>query len=64
MVGAPVSPSPVRGATIDVSSVDGGRFWISGITSQGARRQYFLVLLVDTHGSLSPLPRGPAIDAF
>jgi hypothetical protein len=53
-----------QGATIDVSSVDGGRFRISDITSQGAHRQYFLVLMVDTHGSLSPLPRGPAIDAF
>jgi hypothetical protein len=36
MVGAPGSSSAsLRGPTVDVSYVDGGHFWISGITSQG-----------------------------
>jgi hypothetical protein len=42
-------------------NVDGGRSWIySSDTSQGAHRQHFLALMVDTPGSPAPAPpRGP-----
>jgi hypothetical protein len=45
-------------------SIDGGRSQIySSITSQGARPQHFLMLMVDAPGSTAPSPpRGPTID--
>jgi hypothetical protein len=45
-------------------SVDGGRSRIfSSGTSQGARRQRFLALMVDAPGSSAPAPpRGPVVD--
>jgi hypothetical protein len=47
-------------------SVDGGRSRISSSgTSQGARRRYFLALMVDTPGSPAPAPpRAPAVNIF
>jgi hypothetical protein len=47
-------------------SFDGGRSRISSSgTSQGARRRYFLALMVDTPGSPAPAPpRAPAVNIF
>jgi hypothetical protein len=64
MVGAPGSPSaPSKRHAVDVFYIDGGCFRISISTRQGARRQYFLTLMVDAPGSSALAPhREPAID--
>jgi hypothetical protein len=45
-------------------SVDGGRSRIFGTASHGARRRYFLVLMVGALGSPAPPPRGPLSTFF
>jgi hypothetical protein len=58
------TPTPARGPPSTFLSTDGGRSRIynSG-TSQGARRQCFLELMVDASGSTAPAPhKGAAIN--
>jgi hypothetical protein len=67
MVGAPGSPAPAPliGSAVDVFYVDGGRFWISVSTHQGAHRQCFLALVMDAPRSSAPAPlRGAVVDDF
>jgi hypothetical protein len=65
MVGTPgtPAPAPLRGVTVDVFYINGGRFRISDSTFQGAHHRRFLALMVGAPGSpaLAP-PRGAIID--
>jgi hypothetical protein len=52
------------GAAVDVFYIDGGCSRISGTPSQGARRQCFLVLMVEAPRSPALPHRGSIVDVF
>jgi hypothetical protein len=57
--------APARGVIIDVCHIDSGCSRISISILPGARRQYFIALMVGALGSPAPAhPRGLAIDVF
>jgi hypothetical protein len=65
MVGAPeFQLAPVRGPTVNVFSVDGGRSWILRQHLPEGPPLMFFTLMVGTPGYPSAPAKEPAIDVF